>query len=87
VNYTCKIQHISLSESSAGVKTALEPTKIALRREQNNYLVPGIRSSPYIRSQYDIFESKSDSKEKLTLNEIMETIPAGMVFGWMKYDL
>ncbi|KAL8935218.1 MAG: hypothetical protein Q9211_004817 [Gyalolechia sp. 1 TL-2023] len=40
----------------AVVKTALEPNKKDLRRERNNYLIPGLRSSPYIRTQYDILE-------------------------------
>ena len=69
------------------VKTALEPTKKALRRERNNYLIPGIGSSPYIRTQYDILERDSNSSESLPHADETATTPAGMVFEWMEYDL
>ncbi len=69
------------------VKTALEPTKKALRRERNNYLIPGIRSSPYIRSQYDIIDRDPGSNKKLFVADETATAPDGMVFEWMEYDL
>jgi len=69
------------------VKTALEPTKKALRRERNNYLIPGIRSSPYIRSQYDIIDRDVGSDKKLPLEDETAIAPDGMVFEWMEYDL
>jgi len=69
------------------VKTALEPTKKALRRERNNYLIPGIRSSPYIRSQYDILERDLHSSEDPPQADETATAPPGMVFKWMEYDL
>ena len=69
------------------VKTALEPTKKALRRERNNYLIPGIRSSPYIRRQYDILEHDPHSGEEPPQGDETASAPAGMVFEWMEYDL
>ena len=72
---------------SAVVKTALEPTKKALRRERNNHLIPGIRSSPYIRRQYDILESDPKSNEGPPNADETATAPAGMIFEWMEYDL
>ena len=78
----------SLLNPSAVVKTALEPTtKKALRRERNNYLIPGIRSSPYIRSQYDILQRDSDFVEVHPQADETATAPLGMVFEWMEYDL
>lgn len=67
------------------VKTAVGSTKKALRRERNNYLIPGIRSSPYIRSHWDILEPYS-SDDTAQADE-MATAPPGMVFEWMEYDL
>ena len=61
------------------VKTALEPTKKALRRERNTYLIPGIRSSPYIRSQYDILERDPHSGEERPQVDETASAPAGMV--------
>ena len=68
-------------------KTALEDTKKALRRERNNYLIPGIRSSPYIRKQYDILECDSGLDTDLPQADETDTAPPGMVFEWMDYDL
>lgn len=73
--------------SSAVVKTAREPTKKALRRERNNYLIPGIRSSPYIRSQYDIIDRDPDSGKNLPHADETATAPGAMVFEYMEYDL
>lgn len=81
------MRYASLLVSSAVVKTALEPTKKALRRERNNYLIPGIRSSPYIRSQYDILDRDPDSGEDPPQVDETATAPSGMVFEWMEYDL
>ena len=72
---------------SAVVKTALEPTKKALRRERNNHLIPGIRSSPFIRSQLDILRHDAESGEGPPHADETITAPAGMVFEWMEYDL
>lgn len=72
---------------SAVVKTALKPTKKALRRERNNYIIPGIRSSPYIRSQYDILECDTPSSEDPPPADVTATAPPGMVFEWMDHDL
>lgn len=81
------MRYASLLPSSAVVKTALEPTKKALRRERNNYLIPGIRSSPYIRSQYDILERDPHSGEGPPQADETAAAPPGMVFEWMEYDL
>ena len=83
----CNVQLESLSISSAVVKGALEPTKKALRRERNNYLIPGIRSSPYIRSQYDVLQYGSHSFEDPPQADETATAPPGLVFEWMEYDL
>ena len=73
---------------SAVVKTALEPiTQNDLRRERINYLIPGIRSSPYIRRQYDILKRDSDFVEDHRQADETATAPLGMVFEWMEYDL
>lgn len=69
----------------AVVKTAVESTKKALRRERNNYLIPGIRSSQYIRSHWDILDAFS-SDDRAQADETV-TAPPGMVFEWMEYDL
>lgn len=69
------------------VKTASEPTKKGLRRERINYLIPGIRSSPYIRSQYDVFERDLSCREDSLQVDETATAPPGMVFEWMDYDL
>ncbi|KAF7510529.1 hypothetical protein GJ744_006375 [Endocarpon pusillum] len=70
------------------VKTALEDdVTIALRRERNVYLIPGIRSSPYIRSQLDILASDEDRNRSQPKVEDLDTAPPGMVFEWMEYDL
>lgn len=81
------MRYASLLVSSAVVKTALEPTKKALRRERNNYLIPGIRSSPYIRGQYDILECDPYSSEGPPQADETATAPPGMGFEWMEYDL
>jgi len=81
------MRYASLLVSSAVVKTALEPTKKALRRERNNYLIPGMRSSPYIRSQYNILERDPHSGEDPPQADETATAPPGMVFEWMEYDL
>ncbi|KAL9024494.1 MAG: hypothetical protein Q9196_006477, partial [Gyalolechia fulgens] len=70
----------------AVVKTALEPNKKDLRRERNNYLIPGIRSSPYIRTQYDILERDPHSGGDPPQADETATAPLGMVFEWMEYD-
>ena len=59
----------------------------ALRRERNNYLIPGIRSSPFIRSQYDILEQDPDARASRQHTDETATAPDGMVFEWMEYDL
>jgi len=73
----------SLLVSSAVVKTALKDTKKALRREQNNYLIRAIRSSPYIRTQYNIIERDVDEGGSPPQVDFTATAPPGMVFEWM----
>lgn len=78
----------SLLDSSAVVKTAFEPiTQNDLRRERINYLIPGIRSSPYIRRHYDILRRDSASVEDHGQVDETAIAPLGMVFEWMDYDL
>lgn len=72
------------------MKTALESTsKKALRRERNNYLIPGIRSSAYVRRQVDILQSDLDfgGESVPRAEDEMASAPAGMVFEWMEWDL
>lgn len=73
---TCDM--LAYYHQSAVVKTALEPTKKALRRERNNYLIPGIRSNPYIRSQYDILECDPPSSEDPPPADVTATALPGM---------
>ena len=82
---TCDM--LAYFQYSAVVKTALEPTKKALRRERKNYLIPGIRSSPYIRCQYDILECDPPSSEDPPPADVTATAPPGMVFECMDHDL
>ena len=81
------MRYASSLVSSAVVKTAMEPAKISLTRERNNYLIPGIRSSPYIRSHYDILEGDPQSGEESPQADWTDTAPPGMVFEWMEGDL
>lgn len=83
----CNMRCASLPVPSAVVKTALEPKKKDLRRERNNYLIPGIRSSPYIRKQYDILKGDPYSGEDPPQADETATAPSGMVFEWMEHDL
>jgi len=70
------------------IKTPLESTKQALRRERNCYLIPGVRSSPYIRRQYDILQPFDGSDYRLLSPEDdMAVAPPGLVLEWMDYDL
>ena len=73
--------------SSAAIKTALDDVKAALRRERNNHLIPGIRSSPWIRKQLDILQSNSDLRNNLQQADETDAAPPGMIFGWMEHDL
>ena len=82
---TCDM--LAYFQYSAEVKTALDPTKKALRRERNNYPIPGIRSSPYIRCQYDILECDSPSSEDSPPADMTATAPPGMVLEGMDHDL
>lgn len=69
-------------------KTALELIKKkTLRRERNNHCIPGIRTSPYIRSQYDVVEDETDLDQPVSPRDYYDTFPAGLVFELMETDL
>jgi hypothetical protein len=66
------------------VKTAVgELENVALKREYNNYKIPDIASSPYIRTLYDTVGSFEDVRHGGAAVED----PLCLVLEWMETDL
>jgi hypothetical protein len=67
------------------VKTAVgELENVALKREYNNYKIPDIASSPYIRTLYDAVGS---FEEDVRQGGAAAEDPLCLVFEWMETDL
>jgi hypothetical protein len=67
------------------VKTAASDVEyVALKREYNNYKIPDIASSPYIRALYD---AVSSFEQGVCQGGAAAEDPLCLVFEWMETDL
>lgn len=80
-----KKRQITYSNYRAVVKTTVgELENVALKREYNNYKIPDIASSPYIRALYDAVGS---FEEDIRHGGAAVEDPLCLVFEWMETDL
>lgn len=85
VSVTVLERPITYSNYRAVVKTAVaELENVALKREYNNYKIPDIASSPYIRTLYDAVGS---FEEDVRQGDAAAEDPLCLVFEWMETDL
>lgn len=70
---------------SAVVKTELGSDKTCLKRELDNYNLPAVASSQYIRVLLDVVGAGDNDTQVFNESEIEG--PLCMVFEWMEHDL
>lgn len=81
------LQSNDLNKDRAVVKTAVgEVDRAVLKREYNNYIVPDIGSSLYVRSMYEAIGRFEDNSPEQQRNSITQN-PLYLVFEWMDTDL
>lgn len=84
---TCDMLAYVVLPSKCGGQNSTGAHQEGFKARAKQLLIPGIRSSPYIRSQYDILECDSPSSEDPPPADVTATAPPGMFFEWMDHHL
>ncbi|GIK02900.1 hypothetical protein Aspvir_006963 [Aspergillus viridinutans] len=75
----------AIKPASVVVKTEPGPEKICLRREWNNYRIPAIATSKYIRELCDVISSNKEEQRAVEADPEADTLY--LVFEWMDHAL